>query len=98
MTDYKYLGFVPKYVATAWGVADNVYSKARSYTPGFADPYVKTAEDNFAKFSAPVVTKVQDLGDRVLHTFDNQVRLIRFPGALLASHTWRFLQVCSPPG
>lgn len=73
----KHLAFVPNAIGRAYGLADSVYAKAKSFTPASLDPYVKTVETNVAKLSAPVVTRVTDLGDRVLHTVDDQARIWR---------------------
>lgn len=72
----KRLGFVQNTAKLAYNVTGNVeklYKSVRSLTPQFVEPTVSNIEDKVVAYTAPVVAKSQDLGDKLLHTLDDQV-------------------------
>lgn len=69
----KRLGFILGYVNAAVSITEGVYKKARSFVPGFVEPYVGQAEDTVTSFGAPYYTWAQDLASKVLQTADQQV-------------------------
>lgn len=69
----KRIGFVNDYASSAVSVSSSVYSKARSFVPGFVEPYVRTAEEKTTSISAPYVNWAQDTTSKVLKHVDTHL-------------------------
>ena len=76
--DLKHLGFVPKYSTYFWnkgyGVASDLYSATKAYAPDSIKPRIGKLEETVTSYSTPMLTTMQDQGDKVLHVADSQVR------------------------
>lgn len=75
-TPLKHLGFVENlgsFVAVSASTADKVYKQARTYTPAFVEPQVARTEDLISTYSAPLLAKGQDAGEKLLRTADDKV-------------------------
>jgi hypothetical protein len=73
MSEYKRLGFVSTYASQATSLAGHVYTQARTFVPGLAEPYVQQLEDTAITYGLPYVTVAQDTAEKVLGSVDAQV-------------------------
>jgi len=71
--EYKRLGWLQAYASQATGLAGNVYTQARGFVPGFAEPFVLQLEETAFSIAVPYVTVAQDTAEKVLSTVDAQV-------------------------
>jgi hypothetical protein len=71
--ELKRLGFVNTYASTAVSLSSSMYTTARSYVPGFADPYIRTVEEKTTSISMPYVNWAQDTASGVLKSVDGQL-------------------------
>ncbi|KIZ01517.1 hypothetical protein MNEG_6448, partial [Monoraphidium neglectum] len=71
--ELKRLGFLKSYLSKAVAYGEGFYSKARGFTPAFAEPYVLQLEDKSKAIAAPAVTKGQDAAADVLAKVDGQL-------------------------
>jgi hypothetical protein len=72
----KHLQFVQDYSKAASGAvtfAESVYSRAKSYTPSFAAPYVTKVEDTVVARAAPALATAADTAEKLLRAVDEQV-------------------------
>ena len=75
--DLKRLGFIRSYSSYAfdktYSLASNVYSTGKHYAPASLEPHIKAAEEKVTELGSPLVSKLQDRSDFVLHTLDSKV-------------------------
>lgn len=90
--EYKRLGWLQAYASQATGLAGNVYTQARGFVPGFAEPFVLQLEETAFSIAVPYVTVAQDTAEKVLSTVDAQVR---WPTSV--QHACRAAPCCKPP-
>ena len=72
----KHLQFVQDYSKAANGAvtfAESLYSRAKSFTPSFAAPYITTLEDTVVARAAPALATAADTAEKLLRTADEQV-------------------------
>ncbi|GAX84729.1 hypothetical protein CEUSTIGMA_g12151.t1 [Chlamydomonas eustigma] len=67
---YKRLGFVSTSSSTVYNGAENLYKKAKSLAPPVIETKILCPVEGLA---APVVTKVSEMSDKLLHYADDQV-------------------------
>ena len=81
MTGYKRLGFVSDYSTLAWnkstGVASGVYCYINGFVPKSLNPTVEFWEKKVSEIGSPVLAKLHDNSDYVLHAVDNTVNPCR---------------------
>jgi hypothetical protein len=74
---YKRLGFVSDYSTLAWnkstGVASGVYGYSKGFVPKSLNPTVEFWEKKVSEIGSPVLAKLHDNSDYVLHAVDNTV-------------------------
>ena len=77
MDGYKRLGFVSDYSTLAWnkstGVASGVYGYSKGFVPKSLNPTVDYWEKKVSEIGSPVLAKLHDNSDYVLHAVDNTV-------------------------
>ena len=77
MDGYKRLGFVSDYSTLAWnkstGVASGVYGYSKGFVPKSLNPTVEFWEKKVSEIGSPVLAKLHDNSDYVLHAVDNTV-------------------------
>ena len=81
MNGYKRLGFVSDYSTVAWnkstGVASGVYGYSKGFVPKSLNPTVEFWEKKASEIGSPVLAKLHDNSDYVLHAVDNTVNTCR---------------------
>lgn len=81
MNGYKRLGFVSDYTTFAWtkstGVASDVYGYSKGFVPKQLNSTVEFWEKKVTEIGSPVLTKLHDNSDYVLHLADDTVRPAR---------------------
>lgn len=75
--DLKRLDFIRSYSSYAldktYSLASNVYCTGKHYAPASLEPRIKFMEEKVTEYSSPLVSKLQDRSDFVLHTVDSKV-------------------------
>lgn len=75
--DLKRLGFIRSYSSYAldktYSLASEVYATGKHYLPGSLEPRIKAVEEKVTEVGSPLVSKLQDRSDFVLHTLDSKV-------------------------
>lgn len=67
------LGFLQAYASSALVLAESSYKTARSFVPGFVEPYVQQLEETAVALGAPYLTAAQDTAEKVVRSVDAQV-------------------------
>ena len=82
MNGYKRLGFVSDYTSFAWGkstgIASGVYGYSKGFVPKSFNPTVEYWEKKVSEIGSPVLAKLHDNSDYVLHVVDDTVRPCRW--------------------
>ncbi len=85
--DLKRLDFIRSYSSYAldktYGLASNVYDTGKQYAPASLKPRIKAMEEKVTEVGSPLVSKLQDRSDFVLHTLDGKARPARACSCLL---------------
>lgn len=76
--DLKRLDFIRSYSSYAldktYSLATNVYDTGKQYAPESLKPRIKAMEEKVTEMGSPLVSKLQDRSDFVLHTLDSKAR------------------------
>lgn len=87
MNGYKRLGFVSDYSTFAWskstGIASGVYGYSKGFVPKSLNPTVDFWEKKVSEIGSPVLAKLHDNSDYVLHAVDDTVGLRRLLDLLI---------------
>lgn len=77
MNGYKRLGFVSDYTSFAWGkstgIASGVYGYSKGFVPKSLNPTMEYWEKKVSEIGSPVLAKLHDNSDYVLHVVDDTV-------------------------
>lgn len=78
-SDLKRLNFIKSYSIFAldktYSIASNLYTTGKGYAPSSLEPRIKAVEEKVTEVGSPLVSKLQDRSDTVLHTLDSKVSL-----------------------
>lgn len=81
MNGYKRLGFVSDYTTFAWtkstDIASSVYDYSKGFMPKSLSPTVEHWEKKVSEIGSPLLAKLHDNSDYMLHAVDDTVGFCR---------------------